>query len=107
MPSKDPGRVLGFHTPPRKAEIFPVAASFWAVSRYCSRLSALQGPAITKGLLFDGNQKSNGVVEILVGLIVVFNSANLKHAAFATAVSFSDFCSRFFLLFFWKLHVLK
>ena len=53
MPSKEPGRVRGFHTPARKA--FTFMPSFEcafhrlkkaATVRSCSRLSALQGPAI-------------------------------------------------------------
>ena len=47
-PSKPPGLVRGFHRPARKIRM-PACASFPAVSRTCPRVSALQGPAMTRG----------------------------------------------------------
>ena len=47
-PSKPPGLVRGFHTPARKLWQ-PFMASSRAVSITCSSVSALHGPAITKG----------------------------------------------------------
>ena len=49
VPSNEPGRVRGFHTPARNNCMF-IALSAAAVSSTCSRVSALHGPAIIKGL---------------------------------------------------------
>ena len=48
LPSKPPGLVRGFHTPARKLWQ-PFMASWRAVFITCSSVSALQGPAMTKG----------------------------------------------------------
>src|SRR5919205_4210345 len=52
IPSKLPGRVRGFQIPARNISTLPVAAKRWVVSKTCSSVSALQGPAIIKGRLF-------------------------------------------------------
>ena len=53
-PSKPPGCVRGFHRPARSTPV-PQSLRACAASRTCSRLSALQGPATTKGLSPAGN----------------------------------------------------
>ena len=64
-PSKPPGLVRGFHTPARKLW-HPNMASCLAVVITCSSLSALQGPAMTKGRSLSlGNlrgSKSNSII---------------------------------------------
>jgi hypothetical protein len=50
MPSKEWGRVLGFQIPDRNTDTLLILASCLAVSITCSSVSALQGPAIRKGL---------------------------------------------------------
>src|SRR5689334_6608711 len=51
LPSKEPGRVLGFHTPARN-KCTCICDKAAAVSNTWSRVSALQGPAIKNGLSF-------------------------------------------------------
>ena len=53
MPSKLPGRVLGFQIPARIISTLPVAANRIAVCITCSSVSALQGPEIIKGDFFN------------------------------------------------------
>ena len=50
MPSKPPGLVRGFQMPARNI-LIPLSASSLAVFITCSSVSALHGPAITKGRL--------------------------------------------------------
>lgn len=52
IPSKLPGRVLGFQIPARRISTLPVAASLVAVAMTCSSVSALHGPEMIKGFLF-------------------------------------------------------
>jgi hypothetical protein len=62
IPSKEPGRDRGFQTPARKATTRPEAAKARAVSTTWLSLSALHGPATTKGwpgLDFQGNAFMN------------------------------------------------
>src|SRR5690606_223053 len=49
MPSNSPGRVRGFQMPARSTFTLPVLASKCAVASTCSSVSALHGPAMTKG----------------------------------------------------------
>ena len=51
IPSNVPGLVRGFHTPARITSTLPERASCMAVSTVCSRVSALHGPAMMRGLL--------------------------------------------------------
>src|SRR3546814_11428645 len=49
LPSTSPGRVLGFQLPARRAPTLLWAFNWLAVARNYSTVSALHGPAITRG----------------------------------------------------------
>ncbi|MNS67732.1 hypothetical protein D3C72_1009930 [compost metagenome] len=76
IPSNSPGRVRGFQIPARKIFTFPVFANKCAVDTNCSSVSALQGPAIIKGLSPVSNQDFKGVMSnvfFMLSLIIYFN----------------------------------
>ena len=51
--SKFPGLVLGFQIPARMILTEAIEAKSFAIAMICSSVSALQGPDINKGLLFQ------------------------------------------------------
>src|SRR5690606_4294101 len=73
MPSNSPGRVLGFQIPARNTCALPVFAMRWAVDTTCSSVSALHGPAMTKGLPPVLIQELNGAMSNECFIIVVLN----------------------------------
>ena len=71
IPSKLPGLVRGFHIPARN--IFtPILLSCCAVVMTCSSVSALQGPAITRGRLSStpGRLSFSNLSSIVIYLII-------------------------------------
>src|SRR5690606_13163328 len=73
MPSNSPGRVLGFQIPARNTCALPVFAMRWALDTTCSSVSALHGPAMTKGLPRVLIQEINGAMSNECFIIVVLN----------------------------------
>ena len=94
MPSNPPGLVRGFHTPARKI-LHPRPASWRAVFMTCSSVSALHGPAMTRGRLFSstpgmfrGESRKSSISLVFVGMNQILNVARMRSSASA---SFSFF----------------
>jgi len=78
-PSKPPGLVRGFQMPARNIFI-PLAANCLAVSITCSSVSALHGPAITRGRFssIPGNKIDSNSSSIFFICLIIFGCINIS-----------------------------